>query len=253
MMKIMLGFIVVMAMVALVTGIGMIPAIIGSMTMMVFAVIQLVLFSVLARGPAMEFIKTRLHGGMVLTVVRRDRQAAFGRVQAQAGMVKTKHHGAFNLMPEAIYSAGGISWAIAPEKVGYVVKPEHGQIAEEMKKRGVGSITEISDTDEFGRVTNLKDTKEVKDEIEVKPQMTTFDDMYKYCAEAANPIHQDTNIYLGIKQGLIGKVGEGWGKWIVLGGLGFLFAALGAYILLQGGSGKTIEIIIDNAKHVITA
>lgn len=251
-MKIMFGFIVAMAMIALVTGIGLIPAMIGSMTMVVFAVIQLVLFSVLARGPAMEFIKTRLHGGMVLTVVRRDRQAAFGRVQAQAGMVKTKRHGMFNLMPEAIYSAAGTAWAIAPEKVGYVVKPEHGQVAEEMKKRGVGSITEIADTDEFGRVTNLKDKKEVKDPIEIKPQMTTFDDMYKYCAEAANPIHQDTNIYLGIKQGLIGKIGEGWGKWLVLGGLAFMFCCLGVYMLLQGG-GRPIEIIIDNASHIITA
>lgn len=251
MMKVIMGFfIVIMALIALLTGIGIMPAMIGAMAMVVFAVLQLVVFFVIARGPAMEFIEARLRGGMVLTVVRRDRQAAFGRVQARAGMLQTKNHGAFNLMPEAIYSAGGVSWGIAPEKVGYIVKPEHGQVSEEMKRRGVGSIAEIADKDDFGRVKNLKDKKVVKDSIEIKPQMTTFDNMYKYCAEAANPIHQDANIYLGIKQGLIGKIGEGWAKWLVLGALAFMFCCLGAYILLQGGGATTI--IIDNTSHIIT-
>lgn len=250
-----IGYIFAMTIAALLTGFVMVHPLIGAIVMLSLSITFLMLFLVIARGPAMQFMKARLHGGMILTVVKRDRQAKFGRIMPHAGMARTRDHGAFTMMPGKIYSAGGTPWAVAPENVGYNVGIDHAQLVDELKKRGINNVTEIADVDAYGRVLNFKDDERIKDlkkKYDVKPEMTSFDDFYRYTTEAANPIHQEANISLGINQGLLGQAVQKYG-FIIAAGIGMMFACVGVYMLLQqsGGGTETIEIIIDNAKHVI--
>lgn len=240
--------------VAVPTIFGLLPPIIGASALLMLIVIKDLIFAIFARGAPMELIKARMSGGVVLGIVKRTREIVFGRFHPSAGMINTGKHGSFNLMPERLYSLGGVAFGIAPEKIGYNVGVDHAQLVAELKKRGINKISEVCDVDEYGQVLNFKDDPRIKDlKVVMKPELTTFDDFYKYTTEAANPIHQDANIKLGIAQGLLGKE-MGKIAWLIGAGVLIFLVCLGAFVLLQwGGGGKPVEIIIDNARHVISA
>lgn len=200
-------------------------------------------FMFLARGLAWTAMMARLKGKFLLLICKRTRQLAAGAVDVKFGVARTKKSGSFNILPDNTYY-NGISIGICPEDVGFNVSPEHGQVAEEMEKRGISEIKDIADTDEYGRVKNLKDDPRIKEPVKIEPRTTDFNSLYRYVQKASHPAGQDANIDLGIAQGVMG-LGQGKLAWLVGAGILIFFVCIGVMVLRMH-SQPTINLIVEN-------
>lgn len=253
-MKMFILVIILSVLAGIPTMIGVIPTFIGVPAMLLITIIFVAIFAVFSRGPAMEMIRARMFGGLLAMVMRRDKRARLERFEPQGGMIHTGKHGSFNIMSDRIYSLHGLPLAVFPEKVGYNVGIDHAQLVDELKKLGIANIGEVCDLDDYGRFLNFKDDPRIKDlKIKVEPWQAGFDDFYKYTTEAANPIHQDANIKIGIAQGLLGKE-MGKLAWLIGAGILVFLVCLGVFVLLQwggGGSQEPIRIIVENGAGTV--
>lgn len=244
-----LGPVVVGVILSLAGAFGLIPPLISSVVIFVCFLMMVLIVTFLVRGPAQAFIEARLNGGIVLGVMKRDKTAIFGTAKPVHGMVRTKSHGAFTIMPESIYIAQGVPVAIAPESVGFTVKPEHAQLVKKLKKDGIKDVTDLVELDEHGFPKKLKNNAIVSKDYPITPETVSYDDLYLYVQEAANPAHQDANIQIGIAQGLRG-VGKNYG-WLVFVGLMVLFVFVGLWLLLQYHPPNP-EVVVRIAENVPT-
>lgn len=256
MKKLIIPLVVVVAL-AIPTMLGIIPVFLGVPAMLLVVVLKDVIFLVFARGLPMAIISTRMMGGLLWGIVRRN-EIVVDRFIPEMGTIQTKKSGLYTVMPERIVKIGGVPIGFAPENVGYNVGMDDVQLVNELNERGIKDIREITDRNEYGQIIGIKDDSrinDIKDKIKVTPKQIDlggFDRFYRYCAEAANPYHQEARVKIGIAQGTLGKPDTKTG-WLVGIGVMVFLVMLGLVILnmLTGGGEETVQVIVDNASHVI--
>lgn len=142
---------------------NIIPAIFCFMIILVVVILKDFIFMFFSRGIPMEIMKARMFGGLLLGIITRAKEMLVGRFQSKAGMIETKEHGLFNVMPSRLYNLGGVALGIAPENVGYNVGIDHAQFIEELKRRGIGDIRELCYLNKFGQVIGFRDDPRIRD------------------------------------------------------------------------------------------
>lgn len=243
--------------VAIPTIFGIIPPVLGVLAMLVMVLLKDVLITVLARGLPWAIITQRIRGGLLWGVWDKTNNIKIDRFDPVAGTIVTKKHGSFNIMPSRLFKVDGVPIGIAPEGVGYNVGLDHVLLINELKRRGITDIRDVADVNEFGQIQGWKDSPHIKDlrkkfNLNVGEGMSLdlsgFNDFYKYCAEAANPYHQDARVKIGIAQGIIKPEGGRY-NWLVYVGVMVLLVGIGVGVLLmlRGGEEQIIRIITDNA------
>lgn len=218
---------------------------------LMFGVLGVFLF--LARGLPWKAMMARLKGKFLLLICKRTRELASGPVDVKFGVARTKKSGSFNILPEKVYSAGGIPVGICPEDVGFNISPEDAQVSEWMEKQGIHDIREITDRDAYDRVKNLKDDPKIIDSktkkpipIKIEQRTTDFNTLYRYVQKASHPAGQDANIDYGIAEGTLGL---GMGKMAYLIPLGiFIFLIFLGLIVFRtmNPTQPIINVTIEN-------
>ena len=232
MLKLLLPPLIIVCIFSAVGMFGLLPPALTGIIAIIGAFVLFLLPAVLVSGPAAAFVEAKLKKAMVLAIMKRDKTAIFGAVVPKAGMVRTKRHGAYTVMPESVYLAGGVPVAIAPEYVGFTVKPEHAQLVDKLQANGAKNVEDMVELDEYGFPKGLKQSELATKKYPVEPYTVSFDQLYQYVQEAASPAHQDANIQLGIAQGLAGAQTKNY-SWLVFAGLLVLFVFVGLWLLLQ--------------------
>lgn len=238
------------------------------LAMLLVFLVETAILMVFARGAPDAMISARAQGGMMWGIVKAGKRIVIGKVEPKAGMITTKH-GAFNVLNSEIYSLDGVPIGFAPEKTGYNVGFDHVALVNILKARGINSITEVCDVDDFGYFKNWKDDERIRDlraddeTIKALRQKYThtpgvtidlggMDGFYKYTKEASNPYHQDAQIKQGISQGLLGKSDKTRIGLFVAGMAAIAIAAFVAIVIISGQRGEVvIRTVVDNASHVI--
>lgn len=253
-MKAIIAALVVVTALAIPTMLGFIPVFLGVPAMLLTILLKDVIFLVFARGLPMAIISTRMMGGLLWGVVRR-KEIVVDRFIPEKGMVQTKKSGDFTVVPQRLIKIAGVWMGLAPEKVGYNVGLDHVELVNQLKKRGITDIRDIIDTNEFGQAEGIKDDKrirDIRDKLKASLEqmdLSGFDDFYRYCAEAANPYHQEAMKKIGIAQGVLGKGEKSPWPWIAA--IVFIgFIGLAVLYMLTGGGGE-VKVVVENASHVI--
>jgi len=244
-MKAFLAPLAIFIAIAIPTLFGIIPAVIGVAALLLIVVIKDIIIMVFARGAPLEMIKMRMTGGILWGVVKHTGQLMIKRFQPSAGMVRTGHHGTFNIEPEGLLYVDGMPLGIAPEDVGYNIRVTDAQLVEEMKKRGISDIHEVCDMDPYGYVLNFKDDPRIKDlKIDVKPRQISLKNFAKYVTAAANPHGVDANIEIGIKQARKKDITKM--AWLVGAGILIFLVCIGVFVLLSSGRVQEVKVIVEN-------
>ena len=102
---------------------------------LLFVVILLV-FLLLARGPAMQFIKAKARGGGVLIAVGKDRMAAVETSKYKAGAFENKNAGWFGVGLNSVYPTrkARIPIGIAFDPIGITLDPRYVKAIEQLKR-----------------------------------------------------------------------------------------------------------------------
>jgi hypothetical protein len=152
-------------------------------------VVLLLVFIMLARGPAMQFIKAKVRGGGVLIAIGKDRMASVEIAKYKSGAFQNKNAGWFGVGLNSVYPTrkARIPIGIAFDPIGITLDPRYVKAIEMLKKmelpyeviveRMVTSADGKPKRDETGQ-TMVMQTKEVR------TQMTTLSDLQnfiKYC------------------------------------------------------------------------
>lgn len=248
---------------------GLIPAWISLFGILALLIIKDVIMAFITRGLPMECVNARLFGGIMWA---RSMEAGYWEIKRRfpkAGMIHTDTT-AYNVAPGRIRNVDGIPFAIVPEHTGYNVGVDHALLIDELKKRGVTSILDVCNVDEFGYFESFKDDPRIKDLFKtyldvkdgkekaggvffIKPWPINLDDFYKYTKEASSPVGQKANIRIGIAQGLFDRLGGNKGLWI-LGGLCCVLIALVAILIFRSGGNQLPENmrwVIENTGRTV--
>ena len=155
---------------------------------MLFVVLLLV-FLMLARGPAMQFIKAKARGGGVLIAVGKDRMASVETSKYKSGAFESKNAGWFGVGLNSVYPTRNarIPIGIAFDPIGITLDPRYVKAIEMLKKMELPYEVIVE------RVVTGGDGKPKRDEMgqqmvmqtkEVRTKMTTLSDLQnflKYC------------------------------------------------------------------------
>ena len=95
-----------------------------------------VAFLVLARGPAMQFLKAKIAGGGILLSVGKDRMASVEASKYKAGAFESKSGGWFGVGLNSIYPTrkARIPIGIAFDPIGITLDPRYVKAIEQLKK-----------------------------------------------------------------------------------------------------------------------
>ena len=158
------------------------------MMWLLFAVLLLV-FVLLARGPAMAFIKAKAKGNAVLIAIGKDRMASVDSTKYKSGAFENKNAGWFGVGLNSVYPTrkARVPIGIAFDPIGITLDPRYVKAIEELKtmelpyevivERVVTDAQGKSKRDETGQVMVMQ-TKEVR------PKMVTLSELQnflKYC------------------------------------------------------------------------
>ena len=143
----------------------------------------------LARGPAMQFIKAKARGGGVLIAVGKDRMASVETSKYKSGAFESKNAGWFGVGLNSVYPTrkARIPIGIAFDPIGITLDPRYVKAIEMLKKMELPYEVIVE------RVVTGGDGKPKRDEMgqqmvmqtkEVRTKMTTLSDLQnflKYC------------------------------------------------------------------------
>ena len=106
------------------------------LSMWLLFVVILLVFLLLARGPAMQFIKAKARGGGVLIAVGKDRMAAVETSKYKAGAFENKNAGWFGVGLNSVYPTrkARIPIGIAFDPIGITLDPRYVKAIEQLKR-----------------------------------------------------------------------------------------------------------------------
>ena len=152
-------------------------------------VVLLLVFIMLARGPAMQFIKAKVRGGGVLIAIGKDRMASVEIAKYKSGAFQNKNAGWFGVGLNSVYPTrkARIPIGIAFDPIGITLDPRYVKAIEMLKKMELPYEVIVE------RIVTGGDGKPKRDETgqtmimqtkEVRTQMNTLSDLQnfiKYC------------------------------------------------------------------------
>ena len=159
------------------------------LSMWMLFVVLLLVFLLLARGPAMQFIKAKARGGGVLIAVGKDRMASVETSKYKSGAFENKNAGWFGVGLNSVYPTrkARIPIGIAFDPIGITLDPRYVKAIEQLKKMELPYEVIVE------RIVTGGDGKPKRDEMgqqmvmqtkEVRTKMTTLSDLQnflKYC------------------------------------------------------------------------
>ena len=106
------------------------------LSMWMLFVVLLLVFLLLARGPAMQFIKAKARGGGVLIAVGKDRMASVETSKYKSGAFENKNAGWFGVGLNSVYPTrkARIPIGIAFDPIGITLDPRYVKAIEQLKK-----------------------------------------------------------------------------------------------------------------------
>jgi len=160
------------------------------LSMWLLFVVILLVFLLLARGPAMQFIKAKARGGGVLVAIGKDRMASVEVSKYKAGAFENKNAGWFGVGLNSVYPTrkARIPIGIAFDPIGITLDPRYVKAIEQLKKLKIpyeiiiekvlmDNTTNKPRRDEGGNPMTVQ-TKETRTQMDT---LTDLQNFLKYC------------------------------------------------------------------------